>query len=166
DRWVFALQPSRLRRGADRAGELDQRVRRLAAVLSANPRLVLFVDDIPALITRGPADAFQELWQEIASGRIACIGCASPSEYRQHIESSDILAQGFAKIRLDSPTPEQTVQILSLRKANIESLSGVSIPAELLAKTVALVERWLPACHQPRGAIEFLELAARECRDA
>jgi ATP-dependent Clp protease ATP-binding subunit ClpA len=118
------------------------------------------------LLLRGPADAFQELWQEIAAGRIACIGCATPSEYRQHVESSDILAQGFAKIRLDSPTSEQTIQILSMRKADIESHYGVSIPAELLAKTVALVERWLPASHQPRGAIEFLELAASERRRA
>ena len=166
DRRVFALQPHLLRSGADRAGELDQRVRSLVAVLSENPRLILFVDDIPTLLLRGPADAFQELWQEIAAGRIACIGCATPSEYRQHIESSDILAQGFAKIRLDSPTSEQTIQILSLRKADIESHYGVSIPAELLAKTVALVERWLPASHQPRGAIEFLELAASERRCA
>jgi ATP-dependent Clp protease ATP-binding subunit ClpA len=166
NRCLFALQPHLLRSGADRAGELDQRVRSLVAVLSENPRLILFVDDIPTFLSRGPADAFQELWQEIAAGRIACIGCATPSEYRQYIESSDILAQGFAKIRLDSLTPEQTVQILSLRKADIESHYGVSIPAELLAKTVALVERWLPASHQPRGAIEFLELAANERRCA
>jgi ATP-dependent Clp protease ATP-binding subunit ClpA len=166
DRCVFALQPHLLRSGADRAGELDQRVRGLVAALSENPRLILFVDDIPTLLSRGPADAFQELWQEIAAGRIACIGCATPSEYRQHIESSDILAQGFAKIRLDSPTSEQTIQILSLRKADIESHYGVSIPAEMLAKTVALVERWLPSSHQPRGAIEFLELAASEHRRA
>ena len=140
DRCVLALQPHLLRSGADRAGELDQRVRSLVAVLSENPRLILFVDDIPTLLSRGPADAFQELWQEIAAGGIACIGCATPSEYRQHIESSDILAQGFAKIRLDSPTSEQTIQILSLRKADIESHYGVSIPAELLAKTVAARE--------------------------
>jgi ATP-dependent Clp protease ATP-binding subunit ClpA len=166
DRRVFALQADRLRSGADRAGELDQRVRRLVAVLSANPRLVLLVDDIPALISRGPADAFQELWQNIAAGRIACIGCATPSEYRQHIESSDILAQGFAKIRLDSPTSEQIVQILSLRKADIESHFRVSIPTELLAKAVALFERWLPASRQPRGGIDFLELVASERRCA
>jgi ATP-dependent Clp protease ATP-binding subunit ClpA len=166
DRCVFALQPHLLRSGADRAGELDQRVRSLVAVLSENPRLILFVDDLPTLLSRGPADAFQEFWQEIGAGRIACIGCSTPSEYRQHIESSDILAQGFARIRLDSPTSEQTIQILSLRKADIESHYGVSIPADLLAKTVALVERWLPASHQPRGAIEFLELAAGEHRRA
>ena len=166
DRRVFALQPHLLRSGADRAGELDQRIRSLAAVLSVNPRLILFVDDIPTLFLRGPADAFQELWQEIVAGRIACIGCATPTEYRQHIEASDILAQGFAKIRLDSPTSEQTTQILSLRKADIESHYGVTIPAELLAKTVALVECWLPASHQPRGAIDFLELAANEVRCA
>jgi ATP-dependent Clp protease ATP-binding subunit ClpA len=166
DHCLFDLQPYLLRFGAYRAGEFEQRVQRLVAVLSTHSRLVLFIDDVHTLFARGPSDAFQELWQAIAAGRIACIGCASPAEYRQHIECDESLAQVFCKIRLDPPTPEQTVQILSLHKAAIESCCGVSIPTGLLAKTVALVERWLPDSRQPRDAIQFLELAARERRDA
>jgi ATP-dependent Clp protease ATP-binding subunit ClpA len=164
DRVVFALAPQLLRQGNDRAGESHERVRALVAALVEHPRIVLFVDDLPLLLADGGAEHTHRLWVEIAAGRIACLGCATPAAYREHVAGSELLAGCLPAIRLAPPTRDDLRRMLALRRPGVEDYYGVSIPERLLDSLVELSERWLPAGHQPSTAIDLLESAAGACQ--
>jgi ATP-dependent Clp protease ATP-binding subunit ClpA len=160
NRCVFALEPRLLRLGADRVGDLEGRVRSLVETIVDNPRVVLFVDDLHGLFGHERAPALDLLWTEVAAGRIAFLGCATRAEYRQLVAGNDALAQCLPAIQLPAPTREETVRILAARRGALEAYYGVTIAPALLERVVALAEAWLPAGHQPRTAIDLLELAA------
>jgi ATP-dependent Clp protease ATP-binding subunit ClpA len=166
DRRIFALQPHLLRLGVERTGELEERIDDLVKRLLDHPRVVLFIDDLHGLLNHSRPEAYQQLWYEVNAGRIACIACATPVEYRQHVAANETLLRCLAKIRLLPPTARETARILAARRAAVERYYGVGIPARLLDKIVALSDQWLPAGHQPGNAIELLDLAAGECKQA
>ncbi len=161
---LFALEPHLLRMGADRPGEFESRVRALADTLVAHPRLVLFIDDLHGLLAHDRNDACQHLWREMAEGRIACIACANPAEYRQHVAADELRAVCLPRVLVSEPTHAETIAIIKARLPSIERHYGVSVPPEVIEPLVSLTEEWLPVGHQPRTAIELADLAAGACR--
>jgi ATP-dependent Clp protease ATP-binding subunit ClpA len=164
DRRLYALQPHLLRLGIDRTGELEERVADLVHHLVDNPRLVLFLDDLHGMLDHARPETYQELWLEVAAGRIACIACATPVEYRQHVAAHETLVRCLPRIGLPPPTAKETARILEARRPSVEDYYGVRVPARLVGKIVALSDEWLPAGHQPANAIELLDLAAGVCK--
>lgn len=163
---LFALEPHLLRMGADRPGEFESRVRALADTLVAQPRLVLFIDDLHGLLAHDRSDACQHLWRELAEGRIACIACANPAEYRQLVAADELRALCLPRVLVGEPTHAETTAIIEARLPSIERHYGVRVPREVIEPLVSLTEEWLPAGHQPRTAIELMDLAAGACRRA
>lgn len=167
---IFELSPSFLRSGASFVGQYDERVKSLIEILQAYPKIILFVDEMhsffqSSVYERGPfSDANETFKGVLALGQIACIGCTTPSEYRRFIEPDQALARRFEIIRLEPPTPEQTLAILRDFRPKMERFYyPLRIPDPILQKAVDLSEEFLPARYQPDKAIQLLDEACALC---
>ena len=118
DHDIFELSPIFLRSGASYVGQYEERVSSLLRVLSANPKVILFVDEAHSLFQsgmdhRGPfTDANEAFKQAIMNGEITVIGCTTTAEYRHYIKPDTALDERFTKITIEEPSPEQTKEIM------------------------------------------------------
>jgi ATP-dependent Clp protease ATP-binding subunit ClpA len=170
---VFELSPTFLRSGASMVGQYDERVKALLEVLRANPKIILFVDEIHSLFqsgvhARGPfTDANESFKAALGRGEVTCLGCTTTGEYRHHIEPDRALERRFAVIRIDPPSREETVGILNARRPRMEEYYGsLRIPGGIVERVVALTEEQIPGRSQPDKSIQLLDEACAFCATA
>ncbi|MFH1764067.1 MAG: AAA family ATPase, partial [Gemmatimonadota bacterium] len=166
---IFELSPTFLRSGTSLVGQYEERVGSLLRLLSANPKVILFVDEVHSMFQsgiheRGPfTDANEAFKQAIAQGDLSLIGCTTTAEYRHHIEPDQALAQRFSIVTLDPPSPEKTKEIMRGRRDDVEEFYGVEVPAVLLDRIVELTEEYVLDRAQPRKSIQLLDEACAHC---
>jgi ATP-dependent Clp protease ATP-binding subunit ClpA len=167
---VFELSPSFLRSGASVMGQYDERVKALLQVLEANPKIILFVDEIHSLFQsgvheRGPyTDANESFKGRLGRGEITCIGCTTIAEYRHYIAPDQALARRFTEIRLDPPTSEATLKILRKRLPRMEEyFAPLKVPDAILSRAVQLTEEYLPSRFQPEKSLRLIDEACAYC---
>jgi ATP-dependent Clp protease ATP-binding subunit ClpA len=166
DRDVFELSPSFLRAGASMVGQYDQRVSTLLQVLEANPKVILFVDEVHSLLSsgmheRGPfSDANESFKTAVGRGGISLIGATTLAEYRHYIAPDGALARRFGLIKIDPPTVDESVAILQGRVSQYrQHYAPLVIPDSILPKTVEITEDLLPDRFQPDKSLELLDEA-------
>ena len=167
---IFELSPAFLRSGASGRGEYEERVKKLLEILIANPAVILFVDEIHSLIRSGMherssfGDGDEAFKAALGRGEVNCIGCTTPAEYRYYIEPDAALVRRFSLIRLDPPTREATAAILRARRPRVEAhFAPLRIPDEMLDRTIALSEEYLPSRYQPDKSIQLLDEGCATC---
>ena len=163
DHDVFELSPVFLRSGAGVVGEYDKRVAALLGLLRDHPKVILFVDEIHALLQsgmhqRGPfSDANEAFKQAMGFGELTMIGCTTTGEYRHYIEADAALAQRFSIVKIDPPSSAATLAILHSRLPSLESYYKLRVPDAVLSRTVELTEQYLLGRAQPRKSIQLLD---------
>jgi ATP-dependent Clp protease ATP-binding subunit ClpA len=169
DRDVFELSPAYLRAGAGVVGEYEQRLKALLEILRQHPKVILFVDEVHSLLQSGMhvqspwAQANEEFKKVIGSGEITLIGCTTMAEYQHYIEPDVALVRRLGLVRVDPPTPAETLGMLEARRQRVEAHYAVRIPPELLAKAVNLSEDYLLGRYQPSKSIQLLDEACAWC---
>jgi ATP-dependent Clp protease ATP-binding subunit ClpA len=170
DRDVFELSPSFLRSGASVVGQYDERVSSLIKTLEANPKIILFVDEVHSLLQsgmheRGPfTEANESFKQAIGRGSISMIGATTTAEYRHYIAADGALARRFGLLRIEPPSRDDTVKILEARLPQFQThYPALRIPDEVLVRTVELTEDLLPTRFQPDKSLELLDEACALC---
>jgi ATP-dependent Clp protease ATP-binding subunit ClpA len=167
---IFELSPTFLRSGAMFVGQYEQRVAELLKVLQANPKIILFIDEIHSMFQSGRhertpyTDAQESFKGALARGDITVIGCTTYGEYRHSIEPDEAMARRFEIIRLEPPTTEDTLAILAARKPRLEEhYAPLRISDAMLKRTVELTEEHLPSRFQPDKSIQLLDQACALC---
>jgi ATP-dependent Clp protease ATP-binding subunit ClpA len=170
DRDVFELSPSFLRSGASMVGQYDERISTLIRTLEANPQVILFVDEVHSLLQsgmheRGPfTDANESFKTAVGRGAFSLIGATTTSEYRHYIAPDGALARRFGLVKIDPPTPEETVAILQGRASQYrDHYAPLRIPDSILAATVRITEDVIPTRFQPDKSLELLDEACALC---
>jgi hypothetical protein len=69
-------------------------------------------------------DASNILKPALSRGELQCIGATTPDEFRKHVEKTPSLERRFQAVRVDEPSPEETLDILYGIKA---ALRGATI---------------------------------------
>ena len=169
---VFELSTVFLRSGASYVGEYEKRVSALLKVLTANPKVILFVDEAHSMFQsgmehRGPfTDANEAFKQSIIKGEISIIGCTTTAEYRHYIEPDKALRERFTLVTVEEPSPEETREIMAARRPGLEEYYGVEIPEErvhcekhLLRNVLQIV---LTDAKSPQGVPHIGELLIEE----
>jgi len=166
DRDVFELSPSFLRAGASMVGQYDERVSTLLKVLEANPKVILFVDEVHSLLSssmheRGPfSEANESFKTAVGRGGISLIGATTLAEYRHYIAPDGALARRFGLIKIDPPTVDETVAILQGRVSQYRRhYAPLGIPDAILKETVQITEDLLPERFQPDKSLDLLDEA-------
>jgi len=166
DRDVFELSPSFLRAGASMVGQYDERVSTLLKALEANPKVILFVDEVHSLLSssmheRGPfSEANESFKTAVGRGAVSLIGATTLAEYRHYIAPDGALARRFGLIKIDPPTVDETVVILQGRVSQYRRhYAPLRIPDAILGETVQITEDLLPERFQPDKSLDLLDEA-------
>lgn len=150
--------------GASYRGEFEERLKRVVdAVLAADGKYVLFVDEIHTLLgagaTAGGADAANLLKPALARGQLSMIGATTYSEYKKYLETDAAFTRRFQVVGIPEPTPHQVRTILDGISPRYEDFHGVHYDAEALDRVVDLADRYIGSTHFPDKAIKVLDRA-------
>jgi ATP-dependent Clp protease ATP-binding subunit ClpC len=167
---IFELSPAFLKAGASVVGQFEERIKGLLEILTAHPQVVVFVDEVHALLqsemhVQTPfSGASAEFKKAVGNGDISLIGCTTLTEYRHYIEADRALADRFSQVRIDPPSADETVQIMQARLPSLRRYyHELRIPDEIVPSTVKLAEDHLLGRYQPRKSIRLLDQACAWC---
>jgi ATP-dependent Clp protease ATP-binding subunit ClpC len=157
---LIALQPSALAAGTNRAAELPERIQAILTEAAQNG-IILFIDDIHAPIgTDNQADTRDLapfLKPALARGALTCLAATTDDQYRAFVESDAVLERHFQPVRVQPPTAEQTLAILTAQAKELARLRHLRIADEVLPWLIDFAEQHLRNRHFPEKAVDLLE---------
>ena len=158
-----------LRAGASVRGELERRMKGvLDAVLTAQPPLILFVDEAHTLLGakggQGGDEAADLLKPALARGKLQMIAATTWREYKRDFEKDPALARRFELVPVEEPDDAQAATILRGVRTLYESKHGVRILDEAIGAAVGLANRYLPGRSQPDKGLDVIDTAASYVR--
>jgi len=158
---IYSLDIGALLAGTRYRGDFEARFKALLAALRAQPKAILFIDEIHTILGAGSAqgttvDASNMLKPGLADGSLRCMGSTTYQEYR-HFERDRALSRRFQKIDVDEPSPEECVRILKGLAPRYEEHHGVRYTAAALLACVDLSVRHLNDRFLPDKAIDVLD---------
>ncbi len=164
---LVALDLGALIAGAKFRGQFEERLRSvLAEVRDADPGVIVFIDELHAVVSsdRSNADAGSILKPALARGELRCVGATTPEEYRRSIEKDPALERRFQQVVIREPGIETSVEILRGLKERYELHHGVTITDAALAAAARLADRYLADRCLPDSAIDLVDEAAANLR--
>ncbi len=167
DKRVLQLDVGSLVAGTMYRGQFEERLKRVIEELKQSDA-ILFIDEVHMLVGAGSAgssvDAANILKPALARGELQCIGATTLDEYRRHIESDAALERRFQPIRVEEPTPEETVRILHGIKGAYEEHHKLTITEEAIDAAVQLSTRYVTERFLPDKAIDLIDESASRVR--
>ncbi|PYO75510.1 MAG: hypothetical protein DMD67_11405 [Gemmatimonadetes bacterium] len=129
---VVALDHVALLAGTSFRGQYEERIRKLVRELSADPDLILFVDELHNLIGQGTAlgaamDAANMLKPALVRGDIRIIGATTGGEYDKWIRGDPALERRFQPVMVEELDAIQTWEVLVARRPRLERHHAVAI---------------------------------------
>ncbi len=172
DQVPFALRSSRLLAldhvallaGTTYRGQYEERLRALIEATSADPNVLLFVDELHNLIGQGTAmgvamDAANMLKPALARGDFRVIGATTSAEYDRWVAGDPALERRFQKVIVSELSSEQTVDVLRARRGRLERHHNVVVSDDALMAAVRLTDLFVTDRARPDRAIDALDEA-------
>src|SRR5256714_10325749 len=164
DARILALDHVALLAGTSFRGQYEERIRRLVRDLSADPDLILFVDELHNLIGQGTAlgaamDAANMLKPALVRGDIRVVGATTGSEYDKWIRGDPALERRFQPVLVEELDAIQTWEVLVARRPRLERHHAVAITDDALKAAIVLTDRFVPERARPDKAIDVLDEA-------
>src|SRR6266851_2271429 len=146
---VVALDHVALLAGTTFRGQYEERIRKLVRELSADPDLILFVDELHNLIGQGTAlgaamDAANMLKPALVRGDIRIIGATTGGEYDKWIRGDPALERRFQPVLVEELDAIQTWEVLVARRPRLERHHAVAITDDALKAAIVLTDRFVP----------------------
>ncbi|HET7622758.1 MAG TPA: AAA family ATPase [Gemmatimonadaceae bacterium] len=161
---ILALDHVSLLAGTMFRGQYEERLRAVVAAASADPDVILFVDELHNLIGQGTAigvamDAANMLKPALVRGEFRVIGATTDDEYDRWVRGDPALERRFQPIPVRELSAEETLQILRARLDRLERHHSVAISEEALVASVELTDRYVSDRVRPDRAIDVLDEA-------
>src|SRR5919199_3771407 len=161
---VLALDHVALLAGTMFRGQYEERLRAIVAEASADPDVLLFIDELHNLIGQGTAlgvamDAANMLKPALVRGEFRVIGATTDEEYQRWVCGDPALERRFQKVTVRELGAEETLDILRARQVRLERHHNVVIAEEALAAAVSLTDAYVTDRHRPDRAIDALDEA-------
>ena len=161
---LLALDHVALLAGTMYRGQYEERLRSMVAQASADPNIILFVDELHNLIGQGTAmgvamDAANMLKPALVRGDFRVIGATTSDEYERWVCGDPALERRFQKINVRELSAEQTLEILEARKDRLERHHNIAIAEDALLAAVRLSDLFITDRARPDRAIDILDEA-------
>ena len=160
---ILSLDLPLMLAGTKYRGQFEERLTEVIEVISKAENIILFLDELHMMVGAGNADGAMDASNifkpSLARGEINMIGATTLDEYRKYIESDGALERRFQPIRVNEPTLNQTIDILSGIKDTFESFHNINISPDCIYKIVALCDRYITNRNFPDKAIDILDEA-------
>jgi ATP-dependent Clp protease ATP-binding subunit ClpC len=167
---VVALDLAGMVAGTKYRGDFEARITAVVdEVVAAQRSVVLFVDEVHAVVGAGSAeggalDAATILKPALARGDLQLIGATTVEDHRKHIARDPALERRFEPVRVAEPTVEQTVGILRGLRERYERHHDVTIGDDAVEAAARLSARYVPDRFLPDKAVDLLDRAAARAR--
>lgn len=154
--------------GTSVRGALAERVRRLQAEVTRAGNVLLFLDDVHAVLGAGDGgdDVATELKSALARGDFPCIGATTEADARRHFDRDPALARRFSPVLVNEPSASDTKTILRGIVPSYEAHHQVRYEPDAIDAAVDLTVRYVTEKHLPDKAVSVLDLAAARARRA
>jgi ATP-dependent Clp protease ATP-binding subunit ClpC len=166
---LVELNVNSLVAGTKYRGEFEERVKAiLDEILAHQDELILFIDEIHAIVGAGQAEGGMDLANAfkpaLARGELHLIGATTLNEYQKYIEKDAALERRFQPVFIAEPTVEQTIQILRGLRDRFEAHHKVRITDEAIVAAAELSDRFITGRYLPDKAIDLIDQAAARVR--
>src|SRR6201986_1528613 len=165
---IYPLDLAPLVAGSKYRGEFEERLKKVMKEITQRGDIILFIDELHNLVGAGAAegaiDAASILKPALARGELQTIGATTLDEYRKYLERDSALERRFAQIRVDQPSPEDTVRILEGLRERYEQHHKVTISDDALAAAAELADRYISDRFLPDKAIDLIDEAGSRVR--
>ncbi len=164
---VLQLDVGSLVAGTMYRGQFEERLKRVIEELKSSDA-ILFIDEVHMLVGAGSAgsavDAANILKPALSRGELQCIGATTLDEYRKHIESDAALERRFQPVRVEEPTPDESIKILQGIKSAYEKHHNLVITEEAITAAVNLSTRYVTDRFLPDKAIDLIDEGSSRVR--
>ncbi len=165
---IYTLDLAALVAGSKYRGEFEERLKKVMKEITQRGDIVLFIDELHNLVGAGAAegaiDAASILKPALARGELQTIGATTLDEYRKYLERDSALERRFQQIKVDQPSPEETVKILEGLRERYEQHHRVTITDDALVAASELADRYISDRFLPDKAIDLIDEAASRMR--
>ena len=165
---IYTLDLAALVAGSKYRGEFEERLKKVMKEITQRGDIILFIDELHNLVGAGAAegaiDAASILKPALARGELQTIGATTLDEYRKYLERDSALERRFAQIRVDQPSPEDTVKILEGLRERYEQHHRVTIRDDALEAAAELADRYISDRFLPDKAIDLIDEAGSRMR--
>lgn len=161
---LLALDHVSLLAGTAYRGQYEERIRALVQETSADPDVILFIDELHNLIGQGTAigvamDAANMLKPSLVRGDFRVIGATTGEEYERWICGDSALERRFQRVLVRELTTEETLEVLRARLERLERHHNVVITDEAMNAAVSLTDVHMLDRRRPDRAIDVLDEA-------
>ena len=154
--------------GTKYRGEFEERLKKIMDEIRAAGNMMLVIDELHTLIGAGAAegaiDAANILKPALARGELQCIGTTTLEEYRKHIERDAALERRIQPVTIDSPSVEETIQIIKGLRQKYEDHHHLIIRDEAIESAARLSDRYIFDRFLPDKAIDLIDEAGSRVR--
>ncbi len=166
DHRLLSLDLGAMIAGAKYRGEFEDRLKSVLSACAADPKVLLFIDEIHTIMGAGSAegamDAANLLKPALSRGGVHVIGATTRAEYRKTIARDAAMDRRFQPVVVEEPDAETTFSILSAIRPVYEAHHHVQLPDETLHAAVSLTMRYLPDRYLPDKAIDCIDEASAQ----
>jgi ATP-dependent Clp protease ATP-binding subunit ClpC len=168
DKRIFQLDVASLVAGASHRGEFEERLRGVInEVLGSNNRIILFIDEIHALMGTGDdggMNAANIIKPHLARGHFQLIGATTTIEYRKNFEKDKAFERRFQPVTAEEPSEENALEMLKIIRPKYEKFHKVTLPDDALKECIKLSKKYIGERYLPDKAVDLLDEAASEVK--
>jgi ATP-dependent Clp protease ATP-binding subunit ClpA len=155
--------------GTSFRGQYEKRLQAVINEATADPNVILFIDEMHNLIGAGsaigaPMDAANMLKPALASGQLRVIGATTEIEYERFIRSDAALERRFQPVLIHELGRDESLEVLRARRTRLEMHHLVAISDEALEAAVDMSAKYLPDRKQPDRSIDLLDESCARLR--
>lgn len=168
NRRIFQLDVASLVAGASHRGEFEERLKAVVAeVLGSNGNIILFIDEIHALMGAGESEGMNAaniIKPYLARGQLQLIGATTTTEYRKHFEKDKAFERRFQPVTAEEPSEENALEMMKVLRPKYEKFHHVKIPDDALKESIKLAKKYIGERFLPDKAVDLLDEACAEVK--
>ena len=160
NRELVSLDMTALMAGTTLRGMFEERVKGILDEIKENPKYILFMDNIGAILADKGKNDYEisaMLSRSLENGEVQVIGTSDFASYRKTFDKDPSLARRFQKIVVEAPTVTESLEILNGLKSSYENFHKVVYDDDAITACVKLAYRYIPERNLPDSAIDLLD---------
>ncbi len=159
---VFSLDMGSLIAGTKYRGDFEKKLKSLLKEVIKIPNAILFIDEIHTIVGAGSVgsssmDASNILKPFLSNGKLKCIGATTFSEFRNDFAKDKALSRRFAKVDIEEPNIENSINILEGLKKKYEEYHGIKYSKSAIKAAVELSKKYINDRFLPDCAIDVID---------
>jgi ATP-dependent Clp protease ATP-binding subunit ClpA len=162
---IYSLDMGGMVAGTKYRGDFEKKLKSVLKEISKKKKSIMFIDEIHQMIGAGSVgnssmDASNIIKPMLSSGKLKCIGATTYEEYRNDFSKDKAFSRRFAKVEINEPSIEDSIQILEGLKDKYEEFHNVKYTGNSIRLCVELSKKFITDRFLPDSAIDVLDEVA------